>query len=460
MPLRRSLGGLSRTGNLFDRPGFYDTASIEALTVESTMLLKAATETYGVTLTHAEQTGNYNLEIPVMSANDQLVTTTATQTLSNKTFVITTIMDANNNEQLDLTPVANAVNYLEITNGATNNPPILKASGDNTNIDLRLEPKGTGKVVITGDIDVQGTSTTINSTTLDVDDKNITMGSVGTPTDVTADGGGLTLKGATDKTIIWDNANDNWTSNQDWNLPTGKVFKIDNVSTLSNDTLGTAVVNSSLTSTGVLAGGSIDSTFGNIDIGTSVLTAGRLNVDNIRIDNNTISSISGELILDSVAGLNFSDDAVVNIGNLQVDAVHGSDGAIAIGDNSDDTVSIYRVNALTAIANLDIGAHNFRASTLTADSLVAGRVVYTGTDGVLAAENSLAYNASTNVLSTPTLEATNINAFALQGKLTAGANEIEGSAFDINGGAIDAAVLGADSAITISGGDISADLTW
>ena len=113
MPLRRSLGGLSRTGNLFDRPGFYDTASIEALTVESTMLLKAATETYGVTLTHAEQTGNYNLEIPVMSANDQLVTTTATQTLSNKTFVITTIMDANNNEQLDLTPVANAVNYLE-----------------------------------------------------------------------------------------------------------------------------------------------------------------------------------------------------------------------------------------------------------------------------------------------------------------------------------------------------------
>ena len=56
MPLRRSLGGLSRTGILFDRPGFYDTASIEALTVESTMLLKAATETYCVTLTHSEQT--------------------------------------------------------------------------------------------------------------------------------------------------------------------------------------------------------------------------------------------------------------------------------------------------------------------------------------------------------------------------------------------------------------------
>ena len=77
-----------------------------------------------------------------------------------------------------------------------------------------MEPKGTGKLIIDGDIDVLGTSTTINSTTLDVDDKNITMGSVATPTDATASGGGITLKGATDKTIIWDNPNDNWTSNQ------------------------------------------------------------------------------------------------------------------------------------------------------------------------------------------------------------------------------------------------------
>ena len=48
MPLRRSLGGLSRTGNLFDRPGFFDVASIEALTVEATLLLQSVTETYGV----------------------------------------------------------------------------------------------------------------------------------------------------------------------------------------------------------------------------------------------------------------------------------------------------------------------------------------------------------------------------------------------------------------------------
>ena len=109
-------------------------------------------------------------------------------------------------------------------------------------------------ITIAGNLTVDGTTTTINSTTLTVDDKNIEMGVVDTPTDATADGGGITLKGATDKTILWDNANDNWTSNQDLNLDTGKVFRVNNVSTLTATTLGSSVVNSSLTSVGELEG--------------------------------------------------------------------------------------------------------------------------------------------------------------------------------------------------------------
>lgn len=68
----------------------------------------------------------------------------------------------------------------------------------------------TGTVTV-GDLVVNGTTTTINSTTLTVDDKNIELGSVGTPTDTTANGGGITLKGATDKTFLWDNVGLNWT---------------------------------------------------------------------------------------------------------------------------------------------------------------------------------------------------------------------------------------------------------
>jgi hypothetical protein len=72
----------------------------------------------------------------------------------------------------------------------------------------------TGALTVTGDLTVSGTTSTINSTTLTVDDKNIELGSVATPSDTTADGGGITLKGATDKTISWTNASDTWNYNQ------------------------------------------------------------------------------------------------------------------------------------------------------------------------------------------------------------------------------------------------------
>jgi len=78
----------------------------------------------------------------------------------------------------------------------------------------RMSIGATGTVTIVGDLTVNGTTTTINSTTLSVDDKNIELGSVATPSDTTADGGGITLKGASDKTILWTNSTDTWDFNQ------------------------------------------------------------------------------------------------------------------------------------------------------------------------------------------------------------------------------------------------------
>ena len=71
-------------------------------------------------------------------------------------------------------------------------------------------------IAITGNLTVNGTTTTINSTTLTVDDKNIELGSTASPTDSTADGGGITLKGTTDKTIAWENDTNQWNVNQKW----------------------------------------------------------------------------------------------------------------------------------------------------------------------------------------------------------------------------------------------------
>jgi len=57
------------------------------------------------------------------------------------------ISDENNNEQIIFQTTSSAVNELEITNGATGDGPILGASGE-TNVDLHIKPKGSGKTVI------------------------------------------------------------------------------------------------------------------------------------------------------------------------------------------------------------------------------------------------------------------------------------------------------------------------
>ena len=80
----------------------------------------------------------------------------------------------------------------------------------------------TGNVVMSANLTVQGTTTTISSTTINVADKNIEIGKVSTPTDTTADGGGITLKGATDKTWNWVDATDAWTSSEHIHLGDSK----------------------------------------------------------------------------------------------------------------------------------------------------------------------------------------------------------------------------------------------
>ena len=96
-------------------------------------------------------------------------------------------------------------------------------------------------VVIAGNLTVNGTTTTIDTTTLLVEDKNIEMGVVPTPTDVTADGGGITLKGTTDKTLNWVNATDSWTSSEHVNLASGKSYRINNVEVLTATGLGPTI---------------------------------------------------------------------------------------------------------------------------------------------------------------------------------------------------------------------------
>ena len=132
-------------------------------------------------------------------------------------------------------------------------------------------------LTVTGNLVVNGTTTTINSTTLTVDDIVVELGDVATPTDTTANGGGILLKGATNKTFLWQSATGAWTSSEDLNLASGKVFEINGTTVLSGTTLGSGVTASSLTSVGTVTSGTWSASFGAVSgANLTNLTAGNL----------------------------------------------------------------------------------------------------------------------------------------------------------------------------------------
>ena len=132
-----------------------------------------------------------------------------------------------------------------------------------------------GNIYVSGNLEIDGTTTTIDSTTVTVADKNIVLGNVDTPSNSTATGGGITLEAGddVDKTFTWISANSSWTSSEHMDLLNTKEYKINTSSVLSSTTLGAGVVNSSLTSVGAVTSGSLASGFGSI-ISTNITQTG------------------------------------------------------------------------------------------------------------------------------------------------------------------------------------------
>ena len=179
-------------------------------------------------------------------------------------------------------------------------------------------------LVLSGDLTVNGTTTTLNSTTLTVDDKNIELGSVATPSDATADGGGITLRGTTDKTLNWVDATDAWTSSEHLNLLTGKKLYIAGTEVLSGTALGSGVTGSSLTSVGTVTSGTWSAT--EIAVakgGTGATTAGtaRTNLGlaigtDVQAYNATLAAVAG--------GTYSGDDSITTVGTIAAGTWQGT----------------------------------------------------------------------------------------------------------------------------------------
>ena len=142
-----------------------------------------------------------------------------------------------------------------------------------------------GNLTVTGDLTVNGTTTTVNSTTLTVDDKNIELGSIASPTNTTADGGGITLKGATDKTFNWVNATTAWTSSEHLALATGKNILL-NGSTSGTITLAATATAGTNTITLPAVTGTVVTT-GDTGTVTSTMLAG--SIANAKLVNSSIT---------------------------------------------------------------------------------------------------------------------------------------------------------------------------
>jgi hypothetical protein len=136
-----------------------------------------------------------------------------------------------------------------------------------------------GNLVITGDLTVEGTTTTLNTSIFTVEDKNVVIANVASPTNSTADGAGITIKGSTDKTIAYSEAS-NWLDVSDtMNLAAGKALYIGGTKVIDGNSLGSAITS--------IPGVSSFGTQTVVNIGPGIPA-----VTQMRLENHRISTVS------------------------------------------------------------------------------------------------------------------------------------------------------------------------
>ena len=260
---------------------------------------------------------------------------------------------------------------IRVTNGTISGPATLT-------IDPAAVGDDTGTVVIAGGLQVDGTTTTVNSTTVNIVDKNVQL-ATGAADDSAANGAGITVdSGDGDKTINFEATGDNWGFSENINLATGKVLKINNTDILSATTLGSSVVSSSLTSLGTI--GSLVATTADINAGT---------IDNSVIGGSTPAAGTFSSLVATTADINAGTVDNVVIGGST--AAAGSFTTIAASSNVTVTGSI-DVDGHTDLDNVSISG----VATVTGAITASGGVVGDITGNVTGASSLVGVTAVTD----------------------------------------------------------------
>ena len=223
---------------------------------------------------------------------------------------------------------------------------------------------------VTGNLTVQGTTTTLNTATLQVEDKNITLNYSTGDSSGSADGAGITIQDAvdssTDATILWDATNDKFTFSHDVaaTLSTAAQPNITSVGTLTGFTSTGIDDNATSTSVTVSSGGKVTidpagSTQGTHELSVREADSPRITIDDI---NGTDTSVNGALLLRAdttnkgVIGYTGQDDLYVENKTAGGSVILGTADIDRVVVNSGGTVSIQNGSGSGSNGNLTLTA--------------------------------------------------------------------------------------------------------
>ncbi len=238
-----------------------------------------------------------------------------------------------------------------------------------------------GNLKVAGDLYVGGDTVTLNTTVLEVEDKNIILGKTpSSPTDIAADGGGIILEGTTQKSILFDVSTVSWSSNLNWNLTTGNSYRVNNVSVLSSDTLGAGVLYSSLQTLGALQTLNVDNAtyINNTTISTSANDLILNPADNVAVSSKRIIDLADPIDEQDAATKNYTDARVFDRGiSMSMDVTGLSNNQIA---TILDTIAPY-YDPITAPEGVARDGTRLRLHS-TSLSASSGNITYSPTVGV------------------------------------------------------------------------------